>query len=99
MTNFNTKNVENMEYMFYSTSITSIDLSNFNTEKVTHMSYMFYYCYYLTKVDISSFTIADMNDNFDLFSGLPSSGNLTVKREYVDKIKTIPSGWRIIPVD
>ena len=54
------------------------------------MKNLFYYCYYLTKVDISSFTITDINDNFNLFYQLRYSGTLTVKREYVNIIKTIP---------
>ena len=97
---FDTRNVVNMVRMFSGAYyLTSLKITNFNTEKVTYMTEMFYYLYYLEKVDISSFTIADINDNFDLFSGLTLSGTLTVKREYVNKIKTIPSKWRIIPVD
>ena len=97
---FDTRNVVNMVRMFSGPNhLTSLKITNFNTEKVTYMTEMFYYLYYLEKVDISSFTIADINDNFDLFSGLTLSGTLTVKREYVNKIKTIPSKWRIIPVD
>ena len=41
LSNFNTQNVNNMEYMFYNCeSLTSLDLSNFNTQNVTNMEYI-----------------------------------------------------------
>ena len=51
LSNFNTQNVTNMQYMFYNcTSLSSLDLSNFNTQNVTNMEYMFYVCESLTNL-------------------------------------------------
>ena len=100
LSSFNTKNTKSMYRMFYScTNLTSIDLSNFNTENVVDMRYMFDYCKNLKNVDISSFTINDIKKNYDLFGNLPSNGTITLKSEYKDKIKDIPSSWTIITVD
>ena len=49
LSNFNTKNVIDMGYMFNGcSSLTSIDLSSFNTNNVTNMSCMFRGCSSLT---------------------------------------------------
>ena len=49
LSNFNTQNVTNMEYMFYSCiSLTNLNLSNFNTQNVINMGGMFNDCYSLT---------------------------------------------------
>ena len=38
LSNFNTQNVTDMDYMFYNcSSLTKLDLSNFNTQNVTDM--------------------------------------------------------------
>ena len=42
LSNFNTKNVSDMSFMFYGcSSLTNINLSNFNIINVTNMSDMF----------------------------------------------------------
>ena len=59
ISSFDTSNVTDMEWMFYScSSLTSLNLGdNFDTSNVTNMSYMFYAC--------SSLTSLDLGDNFD----------------------------------
>ena len=103
ISNFNTSNVEYMEEMFTSNyDLKSLDLSNFNTTSVTHMKHMFYYCDSLQSLDISSFIINDTNNNFDLiyiYYSYYDSGTITLKKEYEDKVKTIPPSWRKILVD
>ena len=48
LSNFNTQNVTNMEYMFFHcNSLSSINLSNFNTKNVIDMRYMFSRCNFL----------------------------------------------------
>ncbi len=59
---FNTANVTNMSYMFYRSSLTSLDLSSFNTANVTNMSWMFEGCSSLTSLDLSSFNTANVTN-------------------------------------
>ena len=103
LSHFNTSNVEYMEEMFrYNDNLKSLDLSNLNTTSVTHMTHMFYYCESLQSLDISSFTINDTNNNFDLLYidyHYYDSGTITLKKEYKEKVKTIPSYWTIITID
>ncbi len=45
LSNFNTKNVNNMSEMFYeSSSLISFNLSNLNANNVKEMSFMFSFC-------------------------------------------------------
>jgi len=54
--NFNTSNVDNMNYMFYGcSSLISLNLSNFDTSNVDNMNYMFYGCSSLTSLNLSNF--------------------------------------------
>ena len=56
MTNFNTRNVENMSLMFNSCkNLTSLDLSSFNTESVNNLNQMFFSCESLTSLNLSNF--------------------------------------------
>ena len=66
LSNFNTANVSNMEWMFREcTSLTSLDLSSFNTSNVTIMSYMFYNCKSLTTtINIMSSNVSDYSNMF-----------------------------------
>ena len=69
VSNFNTANVTDMEYMFtYCKKVPSLDVSNFNTANVTHMDYMFNECYALTSLDLSSFNTANVTDMSTMFS-------------------------------
>ena len=53
LSNFNTKNVIDMRYMFYGcTSLRSLNLYNFTTEKVIYMENMFTDCKLLKKSNI-----------------------------------------------
>ena len=50
LSNFNTQNATNMEWMFYNCkSLTNLDLSKFNTQNVTDMGGMFSDCKSLKK--------------------------------------------------
>ena len=67
-TNFNTSQVEYMDYMFSSCiSITKLDLTSFDTSSVKNMSRMFYYCLELTLLDISTFNTKSVLDMSYMF--------------------------------
>ena len=66
--NFNTENVTDMSWMFYSCSgLTSLNLSNFNTSNVTNISCMFYGCSSLTSLNLSNFNTANVTGMGDMF--------------------------------
>ena len=66
--NFNTENVTDMSWMFYSCSgLTSLNLSNFNTSNVTNMGVMFYGCSSLTSLNLSNFNTANVTGMGDMF--------------------------------
>ena len=56
LSNFDTKNVTDMNHMFYGCeNLSTLDLSNFNTKNVTDMRCMFFECENLATLDLSSF--------------------------------------------
>lgn len=68
MSNWNTSNLLNMEYMFESCkSLKNINLL-FDTSKVTLMNGMFSDCHSLTSVDLSHFDTSNVVDINCLFS-------------------------------
>ena len=70
ITNFNTKNVKNMNGMFGDcTHLTSLDITNFNTAKVTNMGNMFLGCSNLTSLDLTNFNTAKVTDMHGMFKG------------------------------
>ena len=74
LSNFNTQNVTNMDYMLYNcSSLTSLDLSNFINKEDTSMENMFYNCFYLKYLDISGFT-----QTIDIFGTNAVSENCTI---------------------
>ena len=67
--NFNTKGITNMEYMFYACSeLTGIDLSEFDTSNVTTMEYMFSNCSKLTGIDLSEFDTSNVTTMAGMFT-------------------------------
>jgi len=71
---FETKNIENMEAMFWFCSeLSSLDLSSFNTSNVTKMSAMFALCRKLSSLDLSSFDTSNVTSMFSIiFDFIPS---------------------------
>ena len=79
LSNFNTSNVIDMNWMFYScSSLTSLNLSNFNTFNVTDMSNMFYGCSSLTSLDLSSFNTSNVTDMSWMFTSCSSLTSLNL---------------------
>lgn len=73
--NFNTKQVTNMNYMFYKcSSLTELDLSGFDTMQVRGMEKMFYSCSALAKLDLTSFGTPQTNNTISMFE---NCGELT----------------------
>lgn len=76
--NWDVSNVENMGYMFYSTSSSKLKyiegLENWNVSKVTNMTYMFYGCSSLTDLSfISNWDTSKVTSMDSMFNGC---GNL-----------------------
>ena len=69
LSNFETKNVENMSCMFANCNkLKEIDLSSLNSENVTNMSAMFSDCNNLKSLDLSSFNTTNVKDMSCMFS-------------------------------
>ena len=66
ITNFNYKNVKNMDYMFYycSNLNNSIKINNTNKKTLWNMNYMFYYCEKINYIELSNFDVSDLSDTF-----------------------------------
>ena len=79
---FNTSLVENMSYMFCSTSLESLDLSKFDTSSLTNTSYMFAKLDNIKILDLSKFNLENvqeskMNNMFKKNIIADSEGNIT----------------------
>lgn len=74
--NIDTRNVENMSYMFYKYTGTTLDLSSFDTSKVTNMSHMFSLCRRLTNLDLGKFNTSKVTSMDGMFGGCNSITSL-----------------------
>ena len=73
----NTSEVTTMNAMFYYTSsITSLDLSTFDTSKVTEMCEMFHGCSGLTSLDLSGFDTSNVSQFGNMFNECSSLTSL-----------------------
>ena len=87
LSNFNTSNVTNMQFMFVMcTSLTSLDLSNFNTSNVTDMQGMFRECSSLTSLDLSNFNTTNVTNMTRMFSGCSSLTSLDLNGFNTSKV-------------
>ena len=79
VTNFDTKNVIVMWYMFNNCSnIEELDLSKFNTEKVNMMANMFSGCTKLKSMNINSFITSNVTNMSAMFSDCNNLRNLNI---------------------
>ena len=70
LSNFDTKNVTNMGYMFYECDdLKNIDLSSLNTRNVINMNRMFAGCHFLTKLNVLSFDTKNVINMECMFAG------------------------------
>lgn len=68
VTSWNTKNVEDMEFLFSGcSSLTTLDLSGWNTAKVKNLYGTFYGCGSLASLDVSSWNTAAVTNMFCMF--------------------------------
>ena len=66
--NFDTKNIQNFNWMFYGCiSLSEIDISLFNTESLVYMNRMFFYCQSLVNIDLSNFNTTNLKGMEGLF--------------------------------
>ena len=68
LSNFDTSQVTDMQFMFSGTSLTSLNLSNFDTSKVMKMSNMFFNMRNLTSLNLTNFNTSKVTDMEDMFS-------------------------------
>ncbi len=79
ISNADTSNVTNMDYMFYGCNrVESLDLSNFDTSNVTNMNYMFGFCKSMQSLDLSSFNTTNVTDMSKMFYQCGSLTSLVV---------------------
>ena len=74
----NTENVTDMRSMFYTCSLTTLDVSNFDTKNVTDMSDMFGSCCDLTTLDVSNFDTQNVTDMSGMFANCDALTTLDV---------------------
>lgn len=85
--NFDTSNVTDMSYMFYTDyGLTSIDVSKFNTSNVTNMSYMFYYLSKVKSIDVSNFDTAKVTNMSHLFANFSKLTSLDISNFNTAKV-------------
>ena len=73
LSSFDTRNVENMVYMFYNTGLTQLDLTSFNTSNVTDMSSMFADCSNLQTILVGKgWNLDNVTESVDMFAGCKS---------------------------
>ena len=87
ITSWNTKNVEDMEFLFKDCpSLVSLDLSGWDTSKVKILYGTFYNCSGLTSLDVSKWNISAATNIGDTFYGCSSLTSLDVSKWNVAKV-------------
>ena len=83
-----------MNYMFYHSGLTSLDLSNFDTANVTNMTYMFYACDKLKTIYAGEHWNTDKvtNSNGMFFNCTVLQGDIAYNSQYFDKTYAKTSG-------
>jgi len=77
--NFDTKNVTNMEGMFSEVSkLTNLDLSSFDTSRVINMSLMFSFTSKLASLNLSNFNTSQVTVMNRMFANMPNLANLNL---------------------
>ena len=90
--NFDTSQVKNMSWMFWScSSLTTLDLSNFDTSNVTDMSWMIYYLPNLTSLNIGNFNTSNVTDMTGMFAGCQKMTTFSLTHFNTSKVKDISS--------
>ena len=92
-TDFNTSEIESMEYLFRKcSSLTSINFGkNFDTSKVTEMSLMFCNCAKLTSLNLSTFNTSKITYMHNMFNGCESLTSLDLSSFDTSHITNINS--------
>lgn len=96
---FDTSRVSSLKYMFYQSSVKSIELSDFNTQNVKDMSYMFSGCTSLSELDVSNFvtsSVTDMSYMFENCQNLKTIYVSTFKTSKVKNMKGMFMGCKIL---
>lgn len=92
LSNFNTKNVTNMNKMFdMCFNITSIKLSKFNTSNVTDMGSMFGECNSLSSIDVTNFNTSNVEEMSGMFSECKSLTTLDLSSFNTEKVTRMRS--------
>ena len=68
LSNFDTSNVTDMNYIFYGCGALTLNVSNFDTSNVTNMRYMFGYCSKLTNLNVSNFDTSSVTNMTGMFA-------------------------------
>ena len=93
ITNFDTKNVEDMSYMFAYTDFDNFDFNEkatyINTENVKTMSHLFYGCENLQRIDISSFKTSNVVNMSGMFRGCISISELDLSNLNINLVEDI----------
>ena len=98
LSNFDTKNVINLNSMFYGcSSLKSIDLFNFNTSKISDMNYIFYNCKSLSSINIKNFytnsTVYLFNENCYMNGTIYTNKNIYDKMDNTSR--KLINNWNI----
>ena len=92
LSNLDTSNVTNMDYLFSECSkLTSVNLSSFDTSKVTSMRVMFSGCGSLTSLNLSSFDTSKVTSMRVMFSGCGSLTSLDLSNFNTSNVTSMDS--------
>ncbi len=89
--NWDTRNVETMNYMFDSVSVQTLDLSTFDMKKVTTMAFMFTNCFNLKNLNISSFNTANVTTFDNMFEDCQNLTSLDLRHFVTTKVTDLRS--------
>ncbi len=77
-TSINGKPIVSMQYMFYNSKASSIDVSSFDTSNVKNMNYMFLSASNVKELNLSRFDTANMTTYYSIFNGCTSLETLNM---------------------
>lgn len=87
VSNFDTKDITSMGYMFYGCeNLANLDVSNFDTSNVTSMVSMFYGCKGLTNLDVNNFDTSNVTTMREMFRSCTKLTNLDINNFDTSKV-------------
>lgn len=86
LNNFDTKDMKNMDLMFYNCGLESIDMTDLDLSSVVNMNRMFWDCNNLKSIDLSGLNLSSVQDMSFMFESCSDLSNINLSGLKIDSV-------------